>query len=522
MQTQQSEEVFPFWDKLDQTPFFEIVDALILDDSSDAEIERAKKCFQWVNQNSKQLTEVCSERPERFLLQKIWAYYHETNCPPTREALGEYLLRQEKTTILLEFLEDYDKLDLRKLSHVELTNSLNKRRRDWREGWLISVLRQTKVIATGALHTDASLRGKEPKLAGVDDAIKTLRRRLLEDVGSDDKPIQGEWLENLDHVEKSLLDVLHQPEQRRILTGFRAIDNSVVIGPTESIRFIGILGYTNHNKSSVLLTMLYNMARSGKRILLVPREFSAEEAWQRLTWQHAEFFPHLNLPSLQQWKLHPETVTSEQQKNMRMLLDDLRSRRTIKGSIEVINASKWEQIVDYLQASEQPYDVLAIDYIGHLETEGRSQDRHEQVKAIFRQAQQLSRDYLQKRGLVVITPLQANKEGVRKVDEQEDEEWGDYQGNLSAVEWYSQAAQDMDLVIGVFQKGILQEQNLIKVSCAKSRNIYFPAHIVKADPRTRYIRDQNTGKQSGHVLPARANGAPRPEDHYMMEALNSL
>jgi archaellum biogenesis ATPase FlaH len=340
----------------------------------------------------------------------------------------------------------------------------------------------------GAQHiaSGASDWPKKDGKSGIDAARQYVQYRQERDIFVGGKTLDGGWAEHAPEISKMLDDQLDNAEKYRIYTGFRKIDDHVVIGPKHQ-RWIGILGYTSHGKSAFLLAMIYNMARAGHRVLLVPREFSADEAWLRLTFMHSEHVEHGDMGSLDQWVLRPKTVTESQRDAKNLVLKNLQDRVSIKGGIDVKQLSRWEEILDHLEANKKRWghDVLAVDYLAHLEVEGR--DQMEAKKQLFRRAQMLSLDYNNGEGLVIITPLQANKSGMEDAAAREGEMRGIYE-NLGAVDWFTQAAQDMSLVLSVWHEDSLDVE--FKIHCLKSKGKTFPDHLVYLNPETRYISDE--------------------------------
>jgi KaiC/GvpD/RAD55 family RecA-like ATPase len=320
---------------------------------------------------------------------------------------------------------------------------------------------------------------------GVDAARQYVRYRWEKDILVGGKMLDGGWLEHTPEISKMLDDQLDNPEQYRIYTGFKTIDENVVIGPKNQ-KWIGILGYTNHGKTAFLLSLIYNMARAGHRVLLVPREYSPEEAWLRLTFMHSEHIQHGDMGSLDDWMLRPGSVTPEMRAAKDKVLEDLQNRVTIKGGIDVKRLSTWEEILDHLHANRRRWrhDVLAVDYLGHLEVQGK--DPIEAKKQLFRKAQMLSQDYNSGEGLVIITPLQANKKGWEDADKAEAEAHGVYQ-SLGAVDWYTQAAQDMSLVLGIWYDGIGDD---FKIYSLKSKGRPIPQTLIYINNKTRYLADE--------------------------------
>jgi KaiC/GvpD/RAD55 family RecA-like ATPase len=350
-----------------------------------------------------------------------------------------------------------------------------------RVAYYIGTYKLAQAIANGSMEWP-----KKDGKSGIDAARQWVQHRQERDIFVGGKTLDGGWVEHAPEISKMLDDHLDNAERYRIYTGFQKIDDHVVIGPKNQ-RWIGILGYTSHGKSAFLLAMIYNMARAGHRVLLVPREFSADEAWLRLTFMHSEHVEHGDMGSLDQWVLRPSTVTEDQRIAKNLVLKDLQDRVTLKGGIDVKQLARWEEIVDHLEANKKRWghDVLAVDYLAHLEVEGR--DQMEAKKQLFRKAQMLSMDYNNGEGLVVITPLQANKKGMEDAAAREGALKGVYE-NLGAVDWFTQAAQDMSLVLSVWHED--NKDVDFKIHCLKSKGQTFPDHLVYLNPETRYIADQ--------------------------------
>jgi hypothetical protein len=240
-----------------------------------------------------------------------------------------------------------------------------------------------------------------PMLGGIKDAQMYIAKKRSLDVCADEGQLVGDLHENLDTIERMMLDHLETSARNRCLTGFPEIDGKIAIGPGQEFRLIGIAGYSNHGKSGMLMTMMYNMLREGKRILFIPLEFSAFEAWCRLVWLHMEERNDLNVPSLQFWKLHPREVTDQHKANFHTLVEDLRSGTTLPGRIEVQQVRTWAEVEELANSAVVPYDAIVVDYFGHMSYEGH--DRREGIGKIFKQAQAFAHAYKEKRGRGVHT-----------------------------------------------------------------------------------------------------------------------
>jgi hypothetical protein len=342
-----------------------------------------------------------------------------------------------------------------------------------------------KKIVAGSVENP---KDKNRPWSGVADAKRYIRERMLEDI-YDAGSVEGDFRDNLSLVEKDLFDRLEDPDEKRCFTGFPGIDDTQLIGPSQELRTVGIAGFTNQGKSMFMMTMIYNMMRAGKRILLIPLEFPPMEAWKRIAWLHLHYQNKINLPALDYWESHPKEVTPQHQENLKLLIEELKSGKTLPGKLDAYHASTWPEIVELVNGSALPYDVLAVDYIGRLNYEGN--DRREAISKIFHHAQGLTQTYKDGKGIVVMTPLQVNKAGFQKAAAWAPDaaEYGVYDG--TDVDTFTDAVRDLDLIINVFYHGeTLKATATSKISEMKSRrSVHFEPFYVKADRRTRYMRE---------------------------------
>jgi RecA/RadA recombinase len=330
------------------------------------------------------------------------------------------------------------------------------------------------------------------------------------------RTVDGDLVKNIDYVDSLFESFLQKRDIGRIVTGFDHIDDATLIGQGYPNRWIGILGYTNHGKSMYLMSLLYNMALTGKRVLLVPREFSVDEAYMRFAFMHAKNFPDMPIISLNDWQMTGEKgISLDVWETKEFLIKDLKEGDTLKGSLDVKQFDTLNQIVDYARAmnASEPFDVIAVDYLTHLEVKVmKGMNEVEAHKQDFRKCQMLSQNGVMndKKGITIITPLQANKDGYEKATK--DKTGGDFgvYESLGAVEWYTQAAQDMDLIISVFYEGDDLRDNdppQMRVACMKSRSErFFNTHLVQVDVKTRYVHDMGKGRSKSTLI--------KPEDRF--------
>jgi hypothetical protein len=309
---------------------------------------------------------------------------------------------------------------------------------------------------------------------------------------------EGSWKENADLSADALIDGLRDTMKERCYTGLRHVDHAVTIGPRMENRCVAIQGYTHHGKSLVMRTLAYNMAAAGKRVLYVALEESALNCWTRLSFLHAYRKPELDIPSATIWQHAQKRITPEHEENLRLLIDDLKFGKSVTGDIVVVTMNKWADVVRELETGHngKPYDACFIDYIAHFSTGQTGQCEKDEIRSIFKAAQSLTQVYRGGRGLVIVHALQANKAGMKAADEEEGEDWGVYADG--SIEQFTDAGRDADLIIGVWSKGLLKDQGVVKLSCLKNRGgaRRFAPHFARIDARTGMIYDLAGGPKS--------------------------
>jgi hypothetical protein len=310
------------------------------------------------------------------------------------------------------------------------------------------------------------------------------------------REVGGDMMDNLDYLEKYINNFIGG-DNHRVYTGLNKIDDKCLIGRKQRLRWIGILGYTHHGKSLLLATMLYNMVAAGANVMLCPRESSVEEAWMGMVWlHHKKVCPDRPIAPRADWM--KAAIDTEKYNTIQMIMKDLREGTSLPGKLVVYPCRSWEEIEEKLRLTNKKfkYDVLAIDYFAHLDMDGgnKKEGDNDKYKKALRKAQMLSMNGVDndQSGLVVITPLQANRKGYEAAANQEGEKYGIYE-NANAVEMFTQAAQDMDLLMSVWFEGDLCKEVSPKqmlVHCLKGRgDMKFNTHRLEIHPDTGMVSD---------------------------------
>jgi KaiC/GvpD/RAD55 family RecA-like ATPase len=330
---------------------------------------------------------------------------------------------------------------------------------------------------------------------GPDAAANYIRDAILNDGGlAAHRDISGDVHQNLGLVSKSLDDALENPHEGRLFTGIKVVDESVLIGPKHA-KYIGICAPTGGGKSTFVRSLLHSFACQGANVLYIPREQSTMEASEQFVWLHADAMGlgH-ELPSLFEWKATPHRVTQHQREIKDRVIADYNERRSITGIVDVAPASTMSDVLTHYHSYKQRnnYSVICIDYLAKLAVDGKDEI------AEHRRDFDRFHDLCQSENLVCITPLQCNREGLKAAESSGESDLDGLYGVLpgvNAVEYYSNATQGMDLVIGAFFRGTLKAQNKIRISGLKIRGSAkdIPPTDLYIDPITRRVRDFQIG-----------------------------
>lgn len=334
-----------------------------------------------------------------------------------------------------------------------------------------------KIRAAG--KEQIKLKGGGTRKSNIEDAKRFYRQREAKDL-TDELPIPaGVLQENLDRVRDTLLSY-QKDDAERIWTGFPHLDNFLVIGPKSVNRYIGILGYTGDGKTTFLNTLVYNMAAAGANILYVSLEHSPEETWSFLTFIHSHKFHNqftlLPLTTWMQGKHAYPPITEKQFGYFNVVAEDL--KKSLPGKIDCQRIWTWEGIVNHLESNqgEMQYTVVVIDYLDHLTMDGDARYHNDEVRKTIHAGQKLTQEFDNQQGIVLITPMQANREGNKAANKGADDDDSPHY-NLNGVHMYSEYNQDMAHIFSVYSSDKMKKERKMHVETIKSRSGIRPERV---------------------------------------------
>jgi KaiC/GvpD/RAD55 family RecA-like ATPase len=420
-------------------------------------------------------------------------------CPPNKKAICEFVSSSEDPELrlgaetILAALKDLNNIEAGRVkANSDINVLVENVIKDARIQFYLFVADYfAQVVLAGPTKKSPKTGKGDP--SGCDDAKTVFYKLMAGDLKSEASAPAGILHEHVEEIAATLDEKL-QPRDTsgRIKIGFPHVDNNIIIGK-KNLRFIGIMGMSGDGKTTVANTVVYNMLCGGHNVLYVSLEHDPEEIWQFMAFLHSSHEDYdFRLPPLTDWELanDPESgkkVTQRDKENMGRILIDIRDRRNLPGLLDVQQFRNWESIVAHLETNykEKRYDVLVIDYIARLDVEGDARFRDQQIKNIIHKAQSLTRTFDENRGLVLISPMQVNRQGNKAANAAEE---GEMRYDINAISNFSEYQHDMDYIFSVWSNDDMKERHELEMQTIKIRKGKRPPlALLKIDANSGYV-----------------------------------
>lgn len=324
---------------------------------------------------------------------------------------------------------------------------------------------------------------KDEEPSGIDAAMADMRKWWSRDLNEQATELAGIWQDNTEAIKQRLADYSAAQAEGRILLGLDRVDKTFVIRKGKALFLIGSSG---DGKSTLLHSLVYNMARAGNNILYVSLEFEPQEVWEFLAFIHThQFRDRLFLPSQNTWQM--AKATDEDRKNMELVLDDIQQRTTVPGLIDVQKFFTWDEVEEYFEAHNEKnkYTVVVVDYIYKMNVATNSKYPGDIPKAKDAMISKAISWCHKKATFALISPHQVNREGHKAAKKE-----GSSGYDLDSLFASSAVQQDADLVVSVFSGEDQRDHGIMSLKCLKHRGTEpFAQHDLKLDGRTKYVRD---------------------------------
>lgn len=413
----------------------------------------------------------------RILAITIAFYDKHGKLPPDKTAVKEFAQHEKDLgvteawqTTMVEALKELNQIEEVRLKQCKTADVLIDQVVEQAKTEHIKFIAQRMVDIAVSGPSQIDDKGKKKNPNGPNDAKLFAFKELANDVEKGSEVAAGLFHENADKVAISLDNRLREETlEGRMKTGFSHVDQSIVIG-RQALRYIGIAGMSGDGKTTVLNTMVYNFLKHGHNGLYLSFEHTPTEIWEFLTFIHTSHPDYAGYipPSLNEWDLakDPESgfkVTDEDIAHMGIVLNDIKTQKNLPGLLDVQDASKistFDGFVAHLETFNEQYnyDFAVIDYLARLDVGGDARFREKEISNTIHKGQFLTRSFDNGRGLVLVTPMQVNREankGARKEAEKNSEK--DNAGamkstfyDINAIANFSEYQHDMDYIFSVF------------------------------------------------------------------------
>lgn len=332
-----------------------------------------------------------------------------------------------------------------------------------------------------------TLKGPTQALSFVADSMETLQARFR--TGA----VEGNVMADAGGIYQRYLARKTAPAVG-VPTGFEKIDQSH--GGMKPGDLALVLGFTGQLKSMIVLNIAYRAAVfHGKHVAFVPLEQSAQATMDSLAvlhCQHPKFGDHFL--SITYDRLRAGTLTPGEEDLLQTAMVDLQTckdygaclyKEPDKADVSVGDIRRWAET----KARTVPLDLLVVDYLGLVNPSSGGLSMRESAIAnlAIREAKQLAMTFNHGKGISVLSPFQANRDGFKEAEKV----GGRY--NLRALAWASEAEKSADLVYSVYRDEPMAraQRALLGNLKARDRPLILDTWSVFANPAMRAIRDED-------------------------------
>lgn len=482
--------------------FWRLFHCFILHGREENEVKRAKATWSWVMDNVLSLRKACVD-VQLDILNIVWKCSMEDQILPAYELVLERVQGAEKNDALLDALKEYKEFapNLHIIPPENLASVFSDLATDWEKERIMSLLRLTSKIVNGSLE-EGKLTWKGPR-DGLHYLMSGLESGLLINQSNVAHPI------NVKNEAEGTMEWYEEMGRRGFIeAGFEQFQ-------LQHGNFIGILGYAGDGKSTLLRYMLYNMACNNKHVMHISLENDAAVERNKFIIMHAhhpKFGGEFNSLSYEKFKRH--ALTHPESKMMREVIRDF--KQTVDGNITIHQpmSASWNQCKTYIEMQDlvQPVDAVGIDYLQLIDppTSKNDNDQRAKMTSMVKDVRQYGLTFGGSRKLCIISPIQSNEEGLKRVREA-DGVW-----TLSGINNDKELGRSCDFIIGVFSKGDtkIEGYGAVKemvLSCVKERDgVGFPPFFANLT-------------SAGMILPRAGSGpAALPQEEVLPDMFDDL
>ena len=340
-----------------------------------------------------------------------------------------------------------------------------------------------------------TLHGPDAAVEYIAETVSGLNRRLKR--GS----LEGAFRMDADELLRDLEYRKANPQAHiGVLSGLPVIDKvHQGIGRGELAL---VLGFVGHLKSTFCLNWAHKAATwYGHNVCIISGETPVKKFRDAIYVMHAankKFEGQSGFLTVDYEKVKRGLLSDAEEKFFRDVVQDFQTcpdygeifYREPEEVMTIADIMRWCEAKDRIK----PVDLIFIDYLGLLDP-GRSTKGMESYSAlnmVIRQAKLMSMAFARGRGVAVISPFQANREGLKEAEKN----GGRY--SLRAYAGSPEAERSMDLGYYVYLDPQMRNSKELAVGNLKTRDVpmIVDQFKVHANPATRSIRHLDLTHQS--------------------------
>jgi hypothetical protein len=273
--------------------------------------------------------------------------------------------------------------------------------------------------------------------------------------------------------------------------GYYHIDERVTVDKLDG-GFVGIIGEAKRGKTTLLNSIIYNWVMAGKNVLYVSLEHGFENLGATFVIMHSEkvateLGEDYRLPSLEDFKAR--LADDKDRAAAESIWGGIKCRSYFPGILDIQSIRSWEGIKSHLLTNDcrWNYDALVVDYLRRLDLPTKPGERDAAMAAIIHDAQSLSRTFMG-RGLVILTPIEVNREASREASESGVEAELEKRWSVNSIRQDTAFQYTLDLCLGVWSDDNMKEESKLEVEGVFTRAGKPPLRkLMYLDERTKYI-----------------------------------
>lgn len=259
-----------------------------------------------------------------------------------------------------------------------------------------------------------------------------------------------------------------------------------------------VLGFVSHLKTTFCFNWLYKAAvLFGRNVGIASLEMTIPELRDVVYVMHTNHpkFAEQNMPAVDFEKFKAGSLDSDEEATLEAAIADMDScdeygeifYKEPQEALTIHEIQRWAES----KHKTHPIDLLVIDYLGLVDP-GKgvsSLDSGANLNKAIRQAKMMAMTFGNGRGIPVVSPFQANREGLKEAEKN----GGRYK--LTALANANESERSTDKVYYVYLDDTLRNSRELIVGNLKNRNgpVIMDQFKVFADPSTRTIDNLEVG-----------------------------